>query len=293
MDFTQYLTERQRQVEAALEASLPPAKTKPVRLHEAMRYSIFAGGKRLRPVLLLAASEACGGDSREALPAACAVECLHTYSLIHDDLPCMDDDDLRRGKPTSHKVYGEGMAVLTGDALLTFAFELMAQCRGWERYSLSVLMTELARAAGSRRLIAGQAADLEAEGKEVDEDELLFIHRNKTGALLTSCLRLGGMCANAAPDELKALTEFGNDLGLAFQIIDDILDVTQSTEVLGKSAGKDIAAQKHTFPAVFGLEESRARASRLTDSALAALHLFGENGAPLRSMAEYLLKREF
>ena len=293
MDLTQYLSARQKQVEAALDASLPPAKTKPPRLHEALRYSIFAGGKRLRPILLLAAAEACGGDSREALPAACAVECLHTYSLIHDDLPCMDDDDLRRGKPTSHVVYGEGLAVLAGDALLTLSFELLAQSRGWERYNHATLVLELARAAGSKRLIAGQAADLEGEGQALDSDELLFIHRNKTGALLTSCLRLGGMCANAHPDELEALTEFGNDLGLAFQIIDDILDVTQSAEMLGKTAGKDAAAQKHTFPAVFGLEESRARAVQLTDSAMAALHLFGENGTALRLLAEYLLKREF
>jgi geranylgeranyl diphosphate synthase type II len=293
MDLNAYLSQRQKQVEAALEASLPPAKTKPARLHEAMRYSIFAGGKRLRPILLLAAAEACGGDSREALPAACAVEVLHTYSLIHDDLPCMDDDDLRRGKPTNHVVYGEGLAVLAGDALLTLAFELLAQARGWERYNHATLIMELARAAGSKHLIGGQAADLAAEGKDLDADELLFIHRNKTGALLTTCLRLGGMCANAAPNKLESLTKFGNDLGLAFQIIDDILDVTQSSEVLGKSAGKDAAAQKQTYPAVFGLEESRAKASQLTDSALAALNLFGEDGTALRLIAEYLLKREF
>lgn len=293
MDLKTYLSQRQSLVESALDAALPPADARPARLHASMRYSLFAGGKRMRPILLLAACEACGGAPEAALHAACAVECLHTYSLIHDDLPCMDDDDLRRGKPTNHVVYGEGLAVLAGDALLTAAFELLARSPGTPRYSQGTLVTELAVATGSLKLIAGQAADLEGEGKSLDAEELLFIHRNKTGALLTATVRLGAMCADAAEPQLAALTQFGDDTGLAFQIIDDILDVTQPTEMLGKSAGKDLTAQKQTFPAIFGLEASRQRAHELTDSAMAALEPFGENAAPLRAIADYLLNREF
>jgi geranylgeranyl diphosphate synthase type II len=220
------------------------------------------------------------------------VECIHTYSLIHDDLPSMDNDDFRRGKPTSHKVYGEGIAVLAGDALLTIAFEMAASCRAWPRYSHADVIHELAVAAGSQKLIAGQVADLEGEGRKITPAELRYIHDNKTAALIASSIRLGAMSANATPKQLARLTEFGETLGLAFQVIDDILDVTQTTEKLGKSAGKDVAAQKATYPALLGLDKAKKEADRLTAKARAALKPFGKAAAPLEAIADYLLKRE-
>ena len=209
------------------------------------------------------------------MPLACAVECIHTYSLIHDDLPAMDDDDFRRGKPTNHKVFGEGIAVLAGDALLTQAFEIAAQCRGWPRYSHQDIILEIAKAAGSLQLIAGQVADLEGEGKRTSEAQLKYIHERKTSALLCCSARLGGMSANCSAAQLKALTDFGYNVGLAFQIIDDILDVTQTSEQLGKTAGKDTAAQKATYPSIVGMEKSRKIAKRLTNRAFASLKIFG------------------
>jgi geranylgeranyl diphosphate synthase type II len=257
-----------------------------------MRYSIFAGGKRLRPVICLAAAEAVGGKPEPALPLACAVECIHTYSLIHDDLPAMDNDDFRRGKPTSHKVYGEGIAILAGDALLTIAFEMAAGAKAAPRYSAATLVLELARASGSQALVAGQVADLEGEGKKLKLADLQYIHQNKTAALITSAIRLGAMSGNATPRQLAGLTEFGLSLGLAFQVIDDILDVTQTTEKLGKSAGKDIAAQKATYPALLGLDKAKKEADRLTQRARAALKPFGKNAEALAAIADYLLRRE-
>lgn len=292
MDLRAYLITRQKEVDHALDHFLPKAATKPATIHKAMRYSLFAGGKRLRPILCLAAAEACGGLAKDALPLACAVECIHTYSLIHDDLPSMDNDDFRRGRPTCHKVFGEGIAVLTGDALLTIAFEIAAQARAWPRYEPRTIFREISVAAGSTKLIAGQVADLEGEGRAIQRAQLRYIHENKTAALLTTAVRLGGMSANATPKQLKALTDFGYALGLAFQVIDDILDVTQTTEKLGKSAGKDAAAQKATYPAVLGLEKSRAEATRLTGQAHEALDSLGKNGGTLRAIAGYLLKRE-
>jgi geranylgeranyl diphosphate synthase type II len=292
VDLRAYLITRQKEVDRALDHFLPKAATKPATIHKAMRYSLFAGGKRLRPILCLAAAEACGGLAKDALPLACAVECIHTYSLIHDDLPSMDNDDFRRGRPTCHKVFGEGIAVLTGDALLTIAFEIAAQARAWPRYEPRTIFREISVAAGSTKLIAGQVADLEGEGRAIQRAQLRYIHENKTAALLTTAVRLGGMSANATPKQLKALTDFGYALGLAFQVIDDILDVTQTTEKLGKSAGKDAAAQKATYPAVLGLEKSRAEALRLSGQAYKALDSLGKNGATLRAIAGYLLKRE-
>jgi geranylgeranyl diphosphate synthase, type II len=289
----QYLSERSALVDKALGRFLPRATVKPATLHKAMRYSLFAGGKRLRPILALAAAEACGGALDGALPHACAVECIHTYSLIHDDLPCMDDDDLRRGRPTNHKVFGEGVAVLAGDALLTVAFEILSHARPTKRYDMTTLVRELSTAAGSLWLIAGQVLDLEGEGKPTSPKDLKFIHESKTAALLTASIRLGAMSANAPAAKLQALTDFGQALGLAFQVIDDILDVTQTSEKLGKSAGKDVAAQKATYPAVFGLERSRAEAHRLTLAARTAVKPFGKNSAPLLALADYLLNREY
>ena len=226
------------------------------------------------------------------MPLACAVECVHTYSLIHDDLPAMDNDDFRRGKPTNHKVFGEGIAILAGDALLTQAFEIAAQCKSSQRYSHQAIIRELSHAAGSLQLIAGQVADLEGEGKTVSAAQLQYIHERKTSALLCCTVRLGGMSANCPPANLKALTDFGYNVGLAFQVIDDILDVTQTSAQLGKTAGKDSAAQKATYPAIIGLERSRQIAQRLTHRAYASLSRFGKKGARLRSLASYLLERK-
>ena len=289
-----YLSGHQRRIDRALNAALPPATRKPATIHKAMRYSLFAGGaKRLRPVLCLAAAEACGGSLEEALPLACAVECVHTYSLIHDDLPAMDNDDLRRGQPTCHKVFGEGMAILAGDALLTFAFEMAARANAWPRYGTRALVEELAVTSGSLKLIAGQVADLEGEGKRVTVNQLRFIHECKTAALLTTAIRFGAMSANATTARLQALTAFGHALGLAFQVIDDILDVTQTSEKLGKSAGKDVAAQKATYPALLGLEGARNEARRLTAEAHAALQPFGRKADALRALADHLLQRDY
>jgi geranylgeranyl diphosphate synthase, type II len=289
----EYIVSRQKMVDAALQAYLPKPTVKPATIHKAMRYSIFAGGKRLRPILCLAARECCGGEGSAAMPLACAVECIHTYSLIHDDLPCMDDDDLRRGMPTSHKVFGEAVAVLAGDALLTFAFELAAQVPGWPRYSLKDIIRELAVASGSRNLIAGQVADLESEGKQVSLPMLRFIHESKTAALLRATIRLGAMSANATPARLESLSSFGTSLGLAFQVIDDILDVTQTSETLGKSAGKDLVSEKATYPSVIGLEESRKVAKRLTEEAHRSLKPFSRKADILHGLADYLLDREY
>jgi geranylgeranyl diphosphate synthase, type II len=294
VNLKKYLRTRQKEIDRALERYLPKASMKPATLHKAMRYSLFAGGKRLRPILCLAAAEACRGTIDNALPLACAVECIHTYSLVHDDLPCMDNDDFRRGRPTCHKVFGEGIAVLAGDALLTIAFEIVSTAKPTSRYDVSILLRELAVAAGSRRLIAGQVADLEAEGKRVKRDQLRFIHENKTAAMLKSSVRLGAMSANADARKLSAITQFGKRLGLAFQVIDDILDVTQTSEILGKSAGKDVAARKATYPAVIGLEKSRAEARRLTRQAHDALSVFrGGDAETLHALANYLLEREY
>jgi len=290
-DLNQFLVSRTEIVNRALDRYLPPEKMRPATIHRAMRYSIFAGGKRMRPAVLLAAAEACGGRPADALPLACAVECIHTYSLIHDDLPAMDNDDFRRGKPTSHKVFGEGMAVLAGDALLTQAFEIAAQAKGWPRYPHRTLILEIARAAGSLQLVGGQVADLEGENKKLSVAELRYIHERKTSALLCCSARLGGMSANGTPTQLQALTDFGYHVGLAFQVIDDILDVTQTSEQLGKTAGKDVAVQKATYPAIVGLEKSRKIATQLTDKAFAALKPFKGRAVALAAIAEYLLKR--
>ena len=294
MSIKTYLVSRQKLIERALDRYLPKANAKPATLHRAMRYSLFAGGKRLRPILCLAATEACGGKIGSALPLACALECIHTYSLVHDDLPSMDDDDFRRGRPTCHKIFGDGIAILAGDALLTIAFEIVSNAKPTSRYDTSILLREIAVAAGSQRLIAGQVADLEAEGKNVKRDQLQFIHENKTAAILKSSVRLGAMSANADARRLSAMTQFGERLGLAFQVIDDILDVTQTSEILGKSAGKDVAAKKATYPAVIGLEKSRAEARGLTRQAHDALSVFQEGDAEaLHALANYLLEREY
>src|SRR5690242_6776237 len=273
-DLQRFLASSTEAVNKALDRFLPKETVKPATIHKAMRYSLFAGGKRMRPALVLAAAEACGGKDAEAMPLACAVECIHTYSLVHDDLPAMDNDDYRRGKLTNHKVFGEGIAVLAGDALLTQAFEIAAQARGWSRYSHRDLILEIARASGSLQLIAGQVADLEGEGKKTSVAQLKYIHERKTSALLCCSVRLGGMSANCTTAQLRALTDFAYHVGLAFQVIDDILDVTQTSEQLGKTAGKDTKAQKATYPSIVGLAKSRKIAAQLTERAFAALRVF-------------------
>lgn len=287
-----FLASSTASVNTALDRFLPTEKTKPATIHKAMRYSLFAGGKRMRPALVLAAAAACGGKAVDAMPLACAVECIHTYSLIHDDLPAMDNDDYRRGKLTNHKVFGEGIAVLAGDALLTQAFEIAAQAKARSRYSHRDLILEIAKASGSLQLIAGQVADLEGEGKKTSVTQLKYIHERKTSALLCCSTRLGGMSANCSAAQLKALTDFGYHVGLAFQVIDDILDVTQTSEKLGKTAGKDTQAQKATYPSILGLEKSRQIAAQLTDKAFAALKPFQGRAAALEALAKFLLQRD-
>ncbi len=291
-DLPEFLATRAAAVDRALDRFLPAATAKPATIHRAMRYSLFAGGKRIRPDLCLAAAAAVGGDEAQALPLACAVECIHTYSLVHDDLPAMDDDDYRRGKLTSHRVFGEGIAVLAGDALLTQAFEIAARCRGWPRYSHQAIILELARAAGSLQLIAGQVADLESEGKRISARQLRYIHERKTSALLCCSVQLGGMSANCTPPQLESLACFGHNVGLAFQVIDDILDVTQTSEKLGKTAGKDSRAQKATYPSILGLDRSRRIAAQLTRRAFNALRGFKGKAVALEALAEFLLRRD-
>lgn len=292
-DFSDYLRSRCEFVDALLDRVLPSAETRPATLHQAMRHSIFAGGKRLRPVLCIAAAEACGGSKESAGFNACAVECLHTYTLIHDDLPCMDDDDLRRGVPTCHKVYGDGIAVLAGDALQALAFELITRTRATVRHTVGDMVAELAKTSGSLHLVGGQVADVEGEGKQLPLEDLRFVHESKTAALLTSSIKLGAMTADADEEQMAALQRFGMAAGLAFQIIDDILDVTQTSEKLGKSAGKDLTSEKSTYPSLIGLEASREEAHRLTNEAHEVLECFGVAGLRLRQLADYLLAREY
>ena len=281
-------------MDRALDRYLPKESAKPATIHKAMRYSLFAGGKRLRPILCLAAAEACGGKSKRRCPLACAVECIHTYSLIHDDLPSMDNDDFRRGRPTCHKVFGEGIAVLAGDALLTIAFEIVSRAKADPRYDIAKLFREIAVAAGSRKLIAGQVADLEAEGQK-DQPRAAALHSRKQDRRASDHFRSSRRDEREchARRNLAAITEFGRALGLAFQVIDDILDVTQTSEKLGKSAGKDVAAKKATYPAVIGLEKSRVEARRLTRQAHASLSIFGAKAERCTRSSNYLLEREY
>jgi geranylgeranyl diphosphate synthase type II len=296
-DFHAQLKRVGAEVEATLEtilagAKLPGEIERPGRLLAAMRHGVLAGGKRLRPFLVIETARALGLSGEGPVRAGAAIELLHCYSLIHDDLPAMDNDDFRRGKPTNHKVFGEGIAVLAGDALLTQAFEIAAQAKGWPRYPHRDLILEIAKASGSLQLVAGQVADLEGEGKKISANDLRYIHERKTSALLCCSVRLGGMSANCTSAQLRALTDFGYHVGLAFQVIDDILDVTQTSEQLGKTAGKDTAAQKATYPAIVGLEKSRKIAEQLTAKAFAALKTFKGKAVALEALAEFLLKRE-
>lgn len=286
-----YLEKRRRIVERALARSSRTPGMDDV--GEALRYSLLAGGKRLRPVLVLAACEAVGGKVEQGLPAACAIEMIHTYSLVHDDLPAMDNDNLRRGRPTCHKAFDEATAILAGDALLTEAFTVLSDPRAGKLSDKTrvALIDTLSRASGWRGMVGGQALDLAAEGKQISEKELRRLHAAKTGALLTAALTLGGLSGGASAIQLAALEKYGKAIGLAFQIVDDILDVTSTTETLGKPVGSDEGHDKSTFPKLMGLERSRKEADKLIAAAKRAVEPLGERAAALRALADYVVAR--
>jgi geranylgeranyl diphosphate synthase type II len=291
MKLSSFFEEDRVAVDAQLERLLPTAATPPSSIHTAMRYSVFAGGKRMRPILCLETARIFTRDVAPALHPACAIEFIHTYSLIHDDLPALDNDDLRRGKPTCHKKFGEAIAILAGDALLTLAFESIAATPVPAERRVSIL-TEVATAAGTMNgMVGGQVADIEAEGKRVEPQMLEYIHRSKTAALIRASITAGALCAGAAPDEVACLRRFGETIGWAFQVTDDILDVEESSAALGKTAGKDIAQQKATYPAVYGLERSHAIAKELATNAIAELAPYLDRASRLREIAEYLVLR--
>ena len=278
-------------IEAELSRLLPPENTPPSSIHRAMRYSVFAGGKRIRPILCLEAARMFNERPEGAIQAGCALEFIHTYSLIHDDLPALDNDDLRRGKPTNHKVFGEAMAILAGDALLTLAFQTLASMPLGAEKRLAILDL-VAQAAGTDRgMIGGQVADLEAERKAVDGAGLEYIHRSKTAALIRASIVAGGIAGGADRADVLRLTAFGENIGWAFQVVDDLLDVEESSAALGKTAGKDEAQKKATYPAVYGLEKSRSIASSLEAKALAELADYGERASRLRQLAQFLVAR--
>ena len=291
----QALEEHRVLVEEALDRALPPEKAWPETIHRAVRYSLFAGGKRIRPMLVMAAGDAVGAVREEVVPFACAVEMIHTYSLIHDDLPAMDNDDLRRGKPTSHKVFGEAIAILAGDALLTRAFHLLAEVpAGWDAARVARRLRALAllgEAAGTSGLIGGQVEDLESERRAVDAPTLERLHRAKTGALLSACVRGGAILGGADDAMLARLGRYASAVGLAFQVVDDVLDATETAEQLGKTAGKDGKADKATYVRIHGLERSRALAQELRGEALAAVEGLGERGQALAYLARLIVDR--
>lgn len=287
-----YLTQQKALVEKALDQSIAIAR--PEKIYEAMRYSLLAGGKRLRPILCLATCELIGGTAEMAMPTACALEMIHTMSLIHDDLPAMDNDDFRRGKPTNHKVYGDDIAILAGDGLLAYAFEYVAtQTKNVKAENIIRVVACLGRTVGAAGLVGGQVLDLESEAKtDITAETLSFIHTHKTGALLNASVVSGAVLADASEATINKLSNYAQNIGLAFQIIDDILDITATDEQLGKTAGKDLEAQKATYPRLWGLEESRAKAQELVDGAIAQLSSYGAKADPLRAVANYIVTRD-
>lgn len=287
----EYLESGRQTVEQALDMHLPQESERPAVLHKAMRYSIFAGGKRIRPILCMAAAQAIGAPAESVMLPAIALEALHTYTLIHDDLPAMDDDDLRRGKPTCHIAFGEANAILAGDALLTLAFEWLAEVQAPKPYVPNQLALELAEAAGSRGVIAGQVEDLANEGSEPTRELVDFIHLHKTAALIRAAVRMGAIAAGARSEELNALTIYACNVGLAFQIADDILNVTSTAEKLGKPTGSDQTRKKITYPAVHGLDAARARADQLVEGAVAELAKVRGDKRPLEEIARYIVQR--
>jgi geranylgeranyl diphosphate synthase type II len=294
MDITSYLSEKKALVDKTLDKLVPSGKMFPTSVHEAMRYSLFAGGKRVRPILSIAAAEALGARVSGLLPLAGSLEFIHTYSLIHDDLPAMDDDDFRRGRPTCHKVYGEAIAILAGDGLLNLAFEVLSDPRRTKAVPanrLIAIIKEISAASGVLGMVGGQVVDMESEGREIDFPTLEYIHTHKTGALIRASLRIGAIYAKAGEKRLKALTRYGELVGLAFQIVDDILDITGKREETGKDVGSDLKKGKRTFPSFYGLEESRRRANEVAERAIHSLRDFDQRSDPLRELAKYIVNR--
>ena len=293
MVLADYLKQQQTRIDTEIDRLVPPESVAPATIHKAMRYSLMAGGKRIRPVLCLEAAATIGATNESVLPTACSLEFIHTYSLIHDDLPALDNDDFRRGKPTCHKVFGEAMAILAGDSLLTLAFQVLSDLPALPPKRKVRIIAELARASGTvGGMIGGQVADIEGEGQPPNAELLDTIHRAKTGALLRASLRIGAICADATEADLEALTKYGEHVGLAFQIVDDILDVEESSEALGKTAGKDADQGKITFPAVYGLDVSRAMAQAECEAAHQAVTKFGHRAQRLREIADMIVYRK-
>ncbi|MEW6714934.1 MAG: polyprenyl synthetase family protein [Nitrospirota bacterium] len=293
MDITRYIKNKKRLTDSFLKAytdSIKKQKECPARLHEAMTYSLMAGGKRIRPIFCIAAYEAVGGRSDEIVPVAGSLELIHTYSLIHDDLPAMDDDDLRRNKPTNHKVFGEATAILAGDALLTDAFSIIAGVNAPPEMLISVIK-ELTHACGPEGMVGGQLVDIMLEGKRAGKRNLSYIHKHKTGTFIRGAMRIGAIMANASSGRLNALTKYGEKAGLAFQVIDDILDITGTPEETGKTTGSDIAKSKNTYPSLYGLKKSKEIAKELIKESLLAIKNFDEKAEPLREIAKYMLER--
>lgn len=291
-DLASYLNDKQQLVETALDRSLPI--TRPEKIYKAMRYSLLAGGKRLRPILCLTTCELMGGTNEMALPTACALEMIHTMSLIHDDLPAMDDDDYRRGKLTNHKVYGEDIAILAGDGLLAYAFEHAAtQTRNVAPHNLINVLARLGRTVGAAGLVGGQVLDLESEGRDdIGIDTLKFIHTRKTGALLETSVVSGAILAGASEEEVQRLSQYAQNIGLAFQIVDDILDITSTQEELGKTSGKDLRDRKATYPSLWGLKKSEKHARNLVNGAITELIPYGAKADPLRAIANFIVTRK-
>ena len=293
MNIKEYLAQKKALIEAALDEFLPGEDMKPETIHKAMRYSVFAGGKRLRPIFVIASAEAVGGNGTDVLPAACAIEMIHSYSLIHDDLPAMDDDDYRRGKPTNHKVFGEAIAILAGDALLTHAFNVLTYCsKSFPAESVNRVIGEISRAAGTFGMVGGQVADIESEGKDISKEELDYIHKNKTAALFVASMRTGGILAGATEEQLEILTAYAKHLGLAFQITDDILDVIGDSTKLGKNTGSDARKEKKTYPLLYGLKEARKMALEESRKAAEIVDSLGSRAEPLKEIVLYLVSRD-
>jgi geranylgeranyl diphosphate synthase type II len=291
-DTTSYLSGIKREIDECLDILLPAESAEPPTIHRAMRYSVFAGGKRIRPILVVAAGESVGGNRETLLHLGSSIEMIHTYSLIHDDLPALDNDDLRRGRATCHKVFGEAMAILAGDSLMTRSYQILTELPGLSDTTRLAVIRELAFATGTRDgMIGGQVVDLESEGQPISPPVLEYIHRSKTGALLTACTRCGGLASGADPERLEILTRFGRSIGLAFQIVDDILDITSSSEHLGKTSGKDQKVKKATYPALYGIDASLAKAHELIAAALQLTCQLGERAEPLRRIAGFILNR--
>ena len=296
MDFLRELKKKADLTDTALDQYLPPENSYPALIHQAMRYSIFAGGKRLRPAMVLAATEAVGGDTGKVMPAACALELIHTYSLIHDDLPAMDNDDFRRGKPTNHKVFGEAMAILAGDALLTMAFQLLANLSGNGKVAPEAVVkviAEISGAAGTAGLIGGQVVDIVSANQEIDAETLKYIHSKKTGALFCAAIRSGAILSGANESELAALTSYAEHFGLAFQITDDILDVVGDMKKTGKPVGSDEKNNKATYPSLYGLDEAYRLAKHSAEHALTALESFGEKALFLIELVKFVVSRDY